>query len=113
MIDAVVDVPLQPFGKVQVYDVAPFTAFTAYVLFELEVQTLTGPRIAVGVAGAPPKLTASVCTEELLQKPLAVTDIVPPLAPMFAVMLSVLELPVHVPGKVHVYEVAPLTGVTE
>ena len=69
--------------------------------------------MAAGVAGAPPKLTTSVCTELLPQKPLAVTDTVPPLAPMFAVILSVLELPVHVPGKVHVYEVAPLTGVTE
>ena len=86
---------------------------TAYVLFELEVQTLTGPKMAVGVEGAPPKLTASVCAAEFPQKPLAVTDMVPPLAPMVALMLSVFELPVQVPGNVHVYEVAPLTGVTE
>ena len=83
------------------------------MLLELELQTLAEPRIAAGVAGAEPEVTTSVCAEELPQKPLAVTDIVPPLAPAVAPMLSTVELPVQVPGNVHVYDVAPLTGATE
>ena len=113
MMVEVVEVPLQPLGNVHVYEVAPFTALTVNVLFELELQTLIGPRIAAGIAGAEPKLTASVCAGEFPQKPPAVTEIVPPLAPTVATMLSVVELPVHVPGKVQVYDVAPLTGAIE
>jgi hypothetical protein len=97
--DDVVEVPLHPFGRVHVYEVAPFTEVTENVLLELELHTLAGPVIAPGIAGTAPKLTASVCADELPQKPFAVIEIVPPLAPTVAVMLSVIELPVHEPGR--------------
>jgi hypothetical protein len=40
---------------------------------------------------------------------LAVTEIVPPLEPTVTGIDSVVELPLHPEGKVHVYEVAPDT----
>jgi hypothetical protein len=43
---------------------------------------------------------------------LAVTDIVPPLAPGVALIELVVELPVQPDGKVQVYEVAPGTDET-
>ena len=46
----VVDVPLQPPGKVQVYDVAPLTALTLYVLV-LPEQTVELPEMDAGLAG--------------------------------------------------------------
>ena len=67
-----------------------------------------------GVAGAPAKVTLSVCAAELPQALLlAVTETVPPPVPAIELMLVVVELPDQVLGKVQVYEVAPFTGAIE
>ena len=107
-----VDVPDHPVGKVQVYEVAPFTAATENVLVLL-AHTLSGPLIGPGIAGVAVKVTASVCAMLFPQALLAVTDMVPPPVPCVADMLLVVEVPLHPVGKVQVYEVAPFTDVTE
>lgn len=43
---------------------------------------------------------------------LAVTDTVPLLVPVVTEITFVVEAPVHPEGSVHVYDVAPLTGLT-
>ena len=57
--------------------------------------------ILPGVAGAAVTVTANVWAVLLPQVPLAVTETLPLFA-VVAIMLSVAELPVHVPGNVHV-----------
>ena len=102
IIVAVVDVPVQPLGKVQVYDVAPFTGFTENVLFELDAHTLTGPNIDPGIVGAFPRVTACVCADELPQALFAITVTFPPPVPTVVLILSVVELPLQLLGNVHV-----------
>ena len=70
------------------------------------------PLIGPGVGSAAEAVTASVLGAELPQELLAVTDTVPPLEPAVATMLLVVDEPVQPNGNVHVYEVAPLIGVT-
>ena len=53
VIELDVEEPVQPEGKVQVYEVAPLTAVMLYV-FELEEQILVFPLIVPGVAGVQP-----------------------------------------------------------
>ena len=57
----------------------------------------------------PPK----VCTVEDPQVLLAATVILPPEVPAIAVMVLVVELPVHPEGNTQVYDVAPGTSGTE
>ena len=64
------------------------------------------------VPGAEPIVTASVCRDELPQLLLAFTVTMPPFEPAVATMLLVVDEPVQPNGNVHVYEVAPLIGVT-
>ena len=58
-------------------------------------------------------LTAKVRAVLPPQLLLAFTVIFPPAVPEVAVILLVVELPVQPEGKVQVYDVAPLTAVTE
>ena len=108
----VVEVPLQPFGSVQVYEVAPLTALTENVS-KLPAQSVPDGVIVPGVAGPEPLLTVSVCAVELPQPMLAVTETVPPFAPVVALILNVVEVPLQPFGRVQVYEVAPFTALTE
>ena len=55
-----------------------------------------------GEAGAEVTVTASVCAFELPHELFAVTEIFPLLAPAVALILVVVEVPVHPFGKVHV-----------
>ena len=100
MLDAT-DEPLQPLGNVHVYDVAPDTGVTEYE-FEVVAHTDAGPEITPGVAGAARITTAFVCAGELPQVLSAVTDIVPPFAPAVTFIVSVVDVPLHPLGKVHV-----------
>ena len=61
------------------------------------------PAIAPGAGGAEPAVTESVLALETSPHALvAVTEIVPPAAPVMAVILGVVEVPVHPPGNVQV-----------
>ena len=66
--------------------------------------------IATGWVGVVLMFTASVCAALVPQALLATTEIVPPVVVAVAVMLGVVDVPVQPPGNVHVYDVAPLTG---
>jgi hypothetical protein len=65
------------------------------------------------VAGAVFTVMASVCAVELPQELLAVTEIFPLVVLAVAVMLLLVLLPLHPPGNVQVYDVAPATAVME
>ena len=71
------------------------------------------PVIVPGVAGIELTVTASVWNVEEPHELLAVTVIFPLVVPAVALILVVVELPVHPKGNVHVYDVAPETGNTE
>jgi hypothetical protein len=108
-----VEVPVHPPGNDQVYDVAPLTAEIEKVSLAF-AQTIAVPLIAPGVAGTEVVIfTAKVCAVEFPQVLLAVTDTVPLVELVVAIMLLVADVPVHPPGSDHVYEVAPLTEDTE
>jgi hypothetical protein len=111
LIEFVVDVPLQPPGNVQVYDVAPATAVIEYV-FIVPLQMVAVPEIVPGVAGIVFTITANVCAGELPQVLFAVTVIFPLVELVVVLIEFVVEVPVHPPGKVQVYDVAPATAVT-
>ena len=97
----VVDVPVQPFGRVQVYEVAPFTDAMEKVS-RLPLQKLAVPLIVPGVAGADSVVTERVCAEDVPQLLPAVTETVPALAPTVAIILLVVEVPVQPFGRVQV-----------
>ena len=107
----VLEVPVQPFGSVQMYDAAPLTGAIEKVSIP-PLQTTDWPLIAPGVGSAGTEVTASVLGVVLPQELLAVTDTVP-LAPTMAIIVLVVEVPIQPPCRVHVYEVAPLTAATE
>ena len=60
------------------------------------------PLIGPGVGSAAEAVTASVLGAELPQELLAVTDTVPPLAPIVAIIVLVVDVPVQPFGRVHV-----------
>lgn len=66
-----------------------------------------------GCAGTVLVVTASVRGVDEPQVLLAVTEIVPPFAPVVAVIELIVDVPVQPLGNVQVYEVAPGTAVTE
>ena len=68
------------------------------------------PVIGPGVAGALLIVTARILAAELPHVPLAVTDTVPPVEFVVAMILVVVDVPAHPDGSDHVYEVAPFTG---
>ena len=67
VIEVVVDVPVQPPGNVQVYEVAPLTAAMEYVLDDPE-QTVAVPAIAPGVVA--PAQGVSTCVNNTALSPL-------------------------------------------
>jgi hypothetical protein len=68
------------------------------------------PAIVPGWAGNGLTVTDKVLAGPVPQALVADTDMVPPAEPTVAVMKLVVELPLHPDGKVHVYEVAPVTA---
>ena len=74
-------------------------------LHDPEQVALAGVRVSAGLL----TVTENVCAAELPHKLFAVTVIVP-LEPAVAVMLVVVLVPLQPPGKVQVYDVAPLTA---
>ena len=83
-----------------------------YVLVELK-HTVVGPLIEPGVAGSGATVTDNVAGDEEPQELFAVTEIVPPLAPAVALILLVVDVPLHPPGNAQVYDVADGSLVTE
>ena len=101
LIEFVVDVPVQPPGNVQVYDVAPATAVIEYV-FVVPEQIVTVPEIVPGVVGIVFTTTANVCALEFPQALFAVTVMFPEVALAVALIEFVVDVPVQPPGIVHV-----------
>ena len=71
------------------------------------------PVIAADCAGIELDVTARVCAVLLPQALSAVTIMFPLPVPVVALMLLVVDVPVHPEGIVHVYDIAPLTVATE
>ena len=71
------------------------------------------PTIAEGIAGKGFTVILCVCAELLPHVLLAVTETVPLALPIVEVIVSVVLVPDHPPGNVHVYEVAFATAPTE
>jgi hypothetical protein len=111
LIEAVDELPDQPPGRVQLYDVAPATGVTEYTL-DVFSQMDGLPLIAMGEAGISATLTTIVWNTDAPQELLAVTVIFPLIVPTVAFMLFVVEEPVHPLGMFHVYEVALATETT-
>ena len=63
-------------------------------------HTVVGPLIDPGVAGNGTTLTVSVAAADVPQELVAVTVMVPPLAPAVAFMLVVVLVPDHPEGSV-------------
>lgn len=112
LIVVVADVPVQPLGRVHVYDVAPVTDVTENVAVA-PLQRLSGPVIDAGAAVVAVIVTVLVCATELPQPLLAVTETTPAPTPATAFILAVVEVPLQPDGRVHVYDVAPFTAVIE
>ena len=101
VMELVVEVPVQPDGKVQVYEVAPFTVTTLYVL-DVDEQILVSPLIVPGVPGIEFTVTANVFAADEPQELFAFTEMFPPVDPAVAIIVSVVEVPDQPEGKVHV-----------
>ena len=71
------------------------------------------PEIVPGVAGVVFTVIANICDELLPQVLFAVTVIFPLVVDAVVLMELVVEVPVHPPGNVQVYEVARPTAVIE
>jgi hypothetical protein len=71
------------------------------------------PEIVPGCGGTGLTVTANVCGILLPQPLFAVTETLPLFAPTIAVIEVVADVPVHPVGNVHVYDVAPVTGLIE
>ena len=100
-IELVVDVPLQPDGKIQVYEVAPGTAVTEYVFDDPE-QMVEVPEIVPGALGAAFTVIGNVAADELPHVLFAVTVIFP-LEELAVVEIElVVEAPLQPDGKVQV-----------
>jgi hypothetical protein len=75
-------------------------------------QIVVLPEIVPGCAGRGLTVTDKVCIKEEPQALSADTVIFPLVFPAIALIVFVVEVPVHPEGNVHVYDVAPLTGFT-
>jgi len=97
----VVDVPIQPTGIVHVYDVAPATAVTLYVLVVPE-HIAAVPEIAPGVVGDVFTVIACDDAELVPQAFVAATVTLPLVAFAVAEIELVVDVPVQPTGIVHV-----------
>jgi hypothetical protein len=97
----VVEVPVQPLGNVQVYEVAPFITAILYV-FELPEQIVAFPLIVAGLAGAELTVTVNDLGDDEPQELLAITVILPPAEPDVAKMESFIDVPVQPLGRVQI-----------
>jgi hypothetical protein len=82
-------------------------------VFIVASQTVLFPDILPGVAGIELTTIGNVCGEEEPHELFAVTIMFPLAEFAVVAMLVVEEVPAHPPGKVQVYEVAPLTAEME
>ena len=96
-----VELPDQPDGKDQVYEVAPFTGDMLYACV-VPWQGAASPVIEPGWDGIAITVTASVCAVLLPHELFAVTEIVPPVEPIVAVMVVPVELPDQPEGNTQV-----------
>ena len=96
----VVEVPVQPEGSVQVYEVAPFTAVTEYVCV-VAGQTAALPAMVPGCAGIARVVMANVLAVLLPQVLEAITEILPEVVPVVTVIELVVDVPVQPEGSVH------------
>jgi hypothetical protein len=97
----VLEVPVHPPGKVQVYETAPATLVIEYV-FELPEQIVLFPVINPGVPGIEFTLTRKIEGVDEPQVLFAVTVILPPVIPATAVIELVVDVPDQPPGNVQV-----------
>jgi len=101
-IELVVDVPLHPEGSVHVYEVAPATAATLYVLL-LPEQMVVVPEIVPGVDGA--EVVTAIANEAaaLLPQELSAVTVIFPLVELeVVVMVFVVDVPLQPDGNVQV-----------
>lgn len=97
----VVDVPLHPAGSVQVYEVAPGTAFTEYVCDPF-THGLAAPLMAPGAPGDGVGTTANVLAADVPQPFVAVTLMFPDAVPTVVLIEAVVDVPLQpTPGNVH------------
>ena len=99
LITVSVELPLHPFGKLQLYKVAPLTGVIENVSV-LPLQLVAGPEIVPGVPGTADMVTDKFAAPELPQVLCAVTLILPPVALAIALIVDVVELPLHPFGNV-------------
>ena len=102
LIEVLVEDPVQPDGKVQVYEVAPLTEDMLNV-FELPEQIVVLPVIAPGCVGAD-VVTVTDRVWALLepQELFAMTCMFPDVAPGITTIELVVEVPVQPEGNVQV-----------
>jgi hypothetical protein len=95
-------VPVQPDGKLQIYDVAPDTGVSEQVVV-LPTQGCVVPQLIEPATDGTSLTVITELWEELFPQPLlAVTMIVPPVGPAVAFMLLVMLVPPHPDGSVQV-----------
>ena len=97
----VLELPDQPLGNVQAYDVAPERAGMEYVSL-VPRQTLVFPVIDAGCAGGTVTFTDIDCAALVPQLLEASTVILPPAVPAVEFMVAVVELPDQPEGNVHI-----------
>ena len=101
VMDVEKELPDQPEGNVQVYEVAPATGVMLYILV-LPSQTDAEPLMLPGVAGMVLTVTLWVSTADEPQALLAITVIFPVVDPAVVVIDVVVEVPDQPEGKVQV-----------
>jgi len=100
-IELVVDVPLQPPGKVQEYELADGSLITEYVLL-LPEQMVDEPEIEPGVEGLVFTVMANVCADDEPQALFAVTVMLPAVEEAVVLIELVADVPVQPLGRVQV-----------
>jgi hypothetical protein len=91
-------------GNVQVYEVASGSFTTEYVS-GFPLHTTVFPVMDDGVVGTEIMVTLNVCAALVPHELVAETEMVPPALPTVELIELMVEEPVHVAGKLHVYEV--------
>lgn len=102
IMESEVEVPVQPLGRVQVYDVAPLTGATEKVsgLPAVHPDVLLNTTPGIGGTVLAPRTDTDAL--ELPQALLALTVTLPPADPAVVIRVSVVDVPVQPFGSVHV-----------